>query len=111
MDDQRHAPITHDVVSPPDWQQARVAAHRAIAAVERGDLAVADACFTTAFTLDRAFGPAQIPNFWSMSLSGLETAERSLRSAGRYEEAAALAGEVAYRHSPELPGQTLRPAS
>ena len=85
-------------VSPPDWQQARVAAHRAVAAVDSGDLAAADAGFTTAFTLDRSLQPGQIANFWRQSLSGLEVAERALRRSGRYEDAAALASEVAFRY-------------
>lgn len=95
-------------VSPPDWQQARVAAHRAVSAAERGDMSAADAYFTTAFTLDRALNPGQIANFWGMSLSGLETAERALRSAGRYDEAAKLASDVAFKyaaHSTRQPSQ------
>jgi hypothetical protein len=108
--DNEHGESWPDVqtVTPPDWQQARVAAHRAVSAVGQGDLNAADALFTTAFTLDRGLKPGQIANFWSMSLSGLETAERALRSVGRYEEAATLASDVAFRfaaHPARQPSQ------
>lgn len=96
------------VVSPPDWQQARVAAHRAVAAIDLENVDAAEAFFTTAFTLDQTLNPAQIANFWRMSLTGLEVAERALRSVGRYDDAAALASEVAFRfaaHPSRQPSQ------
>ena len=93
----RDQDLPHAAATPPDWQQARVAAHRAVAAAESGDASAADAFFTTAFTLDRTLNPNQIARFWTMSLSGLEVAERALRSAGRYDDASALASEVAFR--------------
>jgi len=110
LTDDRNDATEHDAgpVLPPDWQQARVAAHRAIAAADRGEVAAADAYFTTAFSLDRALQPAQIARFWDMTLSGLETAERALRSPGRYDDAAALASEVAFRfagHPTRRPSQ------
>jgi hypothetical protein len=98
-------------VTPPDWQQARVAAHRGVSAAGQGDFNAADSYFTTAFTLDRTLQPGQIANFWTMSLTGLETAERALRGVGRYDDAARLASEVAFRHASHPARQPSQAAS
>lgn len=105
----RHVP--GGVAAPSDWQQARAAAHRAVSAARSGDLRAASAYFTAAFSLDRDLQPGQIADFWQLTISAFETAERALRAAGRYDDAATLAGEVAFRFGNHPDCQPARAAS
>lgn len=94
-----------------DWQQAQAASQRAMLAAQRGEYESAEFFFTAAFSLDASLQPSRVADFWSLSLPGLESAQRALNGAGRHDDAVALGSEIAYRFSDHPARLPVRAAS
>jgi hypothetical protein len=113
MDDPAGSEPAAGPVSAPerDWQHARIASHRAMLAAQRGEYESAEFFFTAAFSLDASLRPAQIADFWTLGLPGLEAAQRALNGAGRQDDAVALGSEIAYRFGHHPARRPVRAAS